>query len=345
MTKLHRLDAAEPAAPHLSPSRSTRNRRGRTAVVGLAASVSLSLGLVAPVAASATPATQAAPATEIPSIDTPALLNTLSQPTAQRQAQQPATTGGQTGSAVAEPNAATQPAATGNTAPTTSGLPIPARVGFQHGPDGIDVSKWQHPGGVALNWEKVAASGQKFAFIKATDPTEGDSAYFVDDSVAASKAGLIVGSYHKAHPDQSATAQADAYAALLAKRDAAAPNAKTLPPVLDIELDKGLKPAALQAWTKEFLQRIEAKTGETPIVYTYRSFWKVQMGNSTDFTNYPLWLAAYQDNVPSDIPGGWTSMLFWQRSSTGKVNGIPTNVDLDVFNGTDAELTALADAH
>ncbi|ALA66462.1 glycoside hydrolase family 25 protein [Corynebacterium lactis] len=222
---------------------------------------------------------------------------------------------------------------------------ISTRTGFQRGPEGIDVSKWQRPGGAALNWQKVAASGQKFAFIKATDPTEGDSAYFIEDSVAAAKAGLLIGSYHKAHPDQSATEQADAYAALLAKRDAAAPNAKTLPPVLDIELDNGLKPAALQDWTKQFLQRIEAKTGETPIIYTYRSFWKVQMGNSTDFTNYPLWLAAYQDNAPTDIPGGWTSMLFWQRSSTGKVSGIPTQVDQDVFNGSAEELTALADAH
>lgn len=202
-------------------------------------------------------------------------------------------------------------------------------------PSGIDVSKWQHPGGVSLDWEKVAASGQKFAFIKATDGLEGENAYFAQDSKAASDAGLIIGSYHKAHPDISATKQADEYLAALQERPA---DAKTLPPVLDIELDKGLTPTELQAWTKEFLERVQSKTGVTPMVYTYRAFWKQQMGNTTEFTNYPLWLAAYQDTAPTDIPGGWEEMTFWQRSSTSRVNGIPTIVDVNAFNGTDAEL-------
>lgn len=202
-------------------------------------------------------------------------------------------------------------------------------------PSGVDVSKWQHPGGVALDWNKVAASGQKFAFIKATDGIEGKSAYFAQDSKAAADAGLIIGSYHKAHPDISATKQAAEYVAALQERPA---GAKTLPPVLDIELDKGLTPTQLETWTKEFLQAVELGTGQKPMVYTYRSFWKHQMGNTTAFTNYPLWLAAYQDNAPTDIPGGWDSLTFWQRSSTSRVNGIPTNVDVNVFNGTDAEL-------
>ena len=86
-----------------------------------------------------------------------------------------------------------------------------ARTGFNMGPTGVDVSKWQRPGGVALKWDEVAASGQKFAFIKATDGVEGDQKYFLEDSIAAAKAGLYVGSYHKAHPDRSAIAQADQY--------------------------------------------------------------------------------------------------------------------------------------
>lgn len=219
------------------------------------------------------------------------------------------------------------------------------RTGFYNGPTGVDVSKWQRPGGVSLNWEKVAAEGQQFAFIKATDGVEGQQQYFVEDSVAAAEAGLLVGSYHKAHPDRSAIDQADEYAAALAERDQQVPADQTLPPVLDIELDNGLTTAQLQKWTKDFLERVEEKTGETPMIYTYRWFWQVPMGNSTDFTQYPLWLAAYQDQAPTSIPGGWDSLTFWQRSSTGRVDGIPTIVDEDTFNGTLDELQALAAQH
>ncbi|WP_311509543.1 glycoside hydrolase family 25 protein [uncultured Corynebacterium sp.] len=220
-----------------------------------------------------------------------------------------------------------------------------ARTGFNMGPTGVDVSKWQRPGGVALKWNEVAASGQKFAFIKATDGVEGDQKYFLEDSIAAAKAGLYVGSYHKAHPDRSAIAQADQYVEALQQRDEQISTDKTLPPVLDIELDNGLNPTQLQKWTKDFLERVEEKTGETPMIYTYRWFWQNPMGNSTDFTDYPLWLAAYEDSAPTSLPGGWESMAFWQRSSTGRVDGIPTNVDEDVFNGTEAELQQLAAAH
>lgn len=232
-----------------------------------------------------------------------------------------------------------------STGSATSASSNSARTGFNMGPTGVDVSKWQRPGGVALKWGEVAASGQKFAFIKATDGVEGDQKYFLEDSIAAAKAGLYVGSYHKAHPDRSATAQADQYVEALQQRDEQISTDKTLPPVLDIELDNGLNPTQLQKWTKDFLERVEEKTGETPMIYTYRWFWQNPMGNSTDFTDYPLWLAAYEDSAPTSLPGGWESMAFWQRSSTGRVDGIPTNVDEDVFNGTEAELQQLAAAH
>ncbi|KAA9225664.1 lysozyme M1 [Corynebacterium amycolatum] len=232
-----------------------------------------------------------------------------------------------------------------STGSATSASSNPARTGFHMGPTGVDVSKWQRPGGVALKWNEVAASGQKFAFIKATDGVEGDQKYFLEDSIAAAKAGLYVGSYHKAHPDRSATAQADQYVEALQQRDEQISTDKTLPPVLDIELDNGLNPTQLQKWTKDFLERVEEKTGETPMIYTYRWFWQNPMGNSTDFTDYPLWLAAYEDSAPTSLPGGWESMAFWQRSSTGRVDGIPTIVDEDVFNGTEAELQQLAAAH
>lgn len=217
--------------------------------------------------------------------------------------------------------------------------PAPAEAFTATSPTGVDVSNWQRPGGTKLDWKKVKASGEDFAFIKATDGEAGLIPYFEEDSKAAHEAGMIIGSYHKAHPDRDAIVQADAYAAALKLQPE---GAKTLPPVLDMELDAGMSPQALEKWAATFLKRVEEKTGRTPMIYTYRWFWVNHMGNTNGLTAYPLWLAAYQDTPPTDVPGGWDEPLFWQRSSTGRVPGIPTIVDLNTFNGTDAQLDAIA---
>ncbi|WP_286683177.1 glycoside hydrolase family 25 protein [Corynebacterium sp. S1S1] len=303
----------------LSANAVLKRRPGRATLASIVAVAPLTLGVIAPADAQ----TQDASAHSNPSAaDSKGSLDFLTV----QESQGSDANGSSTGSA-------------------TSASSNSARTGFNMGPTGVDVSKWQRPGGVALKWDEVAASGQKFAFIKATDGVEGDQKYFLEDSIAAAKAGLYVGSYHKAHPDRSAIAQADQYVEALQQRDEQISTDKTLPPVLDIELDNGLNPTQLQKWTKDFLERVEEKTGETPMIYTYRWFWQNPMGNSTDFTDYPLWLAAYEDSAPTSLPGGWESMAFWQRSSTGRVDGIPTNVDEDVFNGTEAELQQLAAAH
>jgi len=41
------------------------------------------------------------------------------------------------------------------------------------------------------------------------------------------------------------------------------------------------------------------------------------------------------------LPPAWGRLRFWQYSSTGKVSGISGNVDLDIYNGTLAELRGL----
>ena len=48
-------------------------------------------------------------------------------------------------------------------------------------------------------------------------------------------------------------------------------------------------------------------------------------------------MAAYQDTAPDPV-GGWDKLAFWQRSGSGRVAGIETDVDLNLFNGTEAQL-------
>ena len=65
------------------------------------------------------------------------------------------------------------------------------------------------------------------------------------------------------------------------------------------------------------------------------------MNNTDAFTDYPLWLAAYQNQPPRPV-GGWDKLSFWQRSDSGRVAGINTPVDMNLFNGTSAQLGQFA---
>lgn len=201
---------------------------------------------------------------------------------------------------------------------------------------GIDIAGHQHPGGAAIDWHQVANSSQDFAFIKATEGVGFANTHFPVDVKEARGAGLHVGAYHYARPGTDAKAQARYFADVIKQADT------SLPPVLDLEETDGLGVTALQNWTRDFLSETQRLTGKTPMIYTYRYFWYEQMGNTKEFSQYPLWLAAWQNTPPADIPGGWSYMTFWQRSDHGRVSGILNEVDLNLFNGTRGQLNAYA---
>src|SRR5215475_3414013 len=66
------------------------------------------------------------------------------------------------------------PAAPPGSAPAVVGHPD--ALGFLTGPD---VSSWNHPNGAPISWGQVAAAGNSFAFVKATEgpTTVGGSFY------------------------------------------------------------------------------------------------------------------------------------------------------------------------
>ena len=206
-------------------------------------------------------------------------------------------------------------------------------------PKGIDVAAHQHPGGTPIDWSKVRTDGQSFAFVKATEGGDWVNPHYVEDIQAANAAGLKTGAYHYARPAGDAKTQAANFAAQIAL----APD-QTLPPALDIEVAEGKSATQLEQWIEEFTSELKRLTGRTPMIYTYKYFWMGQMNNSQKFSDMPLWLAAYQDQAPEAV-GGWNELSFWQRSGSGKVAGIPTDVDMNLFNGSKQQLQSFSDGN
>ena len=71
-----------------------------------------------------------------------------------------------------------------------------------------------------------------------------------------------------------------------------------------------------------------------PFLYTDPGFWGGSVGD-TSFGATPLWIADYGPACPT-VPTGWDSWFIWQYGDTGG------SLDQDVFNGSLAQLTALA---
>jgi lysozyme len=192
------------------------------------------------------------------------------------------------------------------------------------------VARYQHPYGAAIDWARVAASGQDIAIVKATEVYAGSggrpvlytNSYLHADLSGAHAAGLRIGAYAFAHPEFSATAQADDFAAAIWPLPSG-----SLPPVLDLETNGGLSVAALQMWTKTFLDRLEHDTGVVPMIYTGPAFWSTYMGGTTAFAHYPLWEAHWTSAPAPAQFGGWSTYTVWQFTDRAVVPGIQGYVD------------------
>jgi GH25 family lysozyme M1 (1,4-beta-N-acetylmuramidase) len=203
---------------------------------------------------------------------------------------------------------------------------------------GIDVSQWQH--NPSVNWDRAGTDRVTFAFIKATEGLSYTNPHYAADRVAARRAGIYRGAYHFARPSRgSAARQARYFVDRAGEHDANG----DLPPVLDLEDTGGLGTADLRTWTRRWLETVQSLTGRAPVIYTSPSFWEGYLGDSRGFRGYPLWVAHYETTRPQ-VPGGWKSWTFWQTTNTGHVAGIIGAVDINRFNGTHAELAALAQA-
>ncbi|MBK5306084.1 MAG: glycoside hydrolase family 25 protein [Frankiaceae bacterium] len=223
-----------------------------------------------------------------------------------------------------------------------AGIVLPAAA--SEGPlDGPDVARYQHPDGARIDWHRVADSGARFAFVKATEGTTYTNPYFADDYADARDAGLARSAYHYARPKTDLKTARD-QAAFFVRTAGVADKKGDLPLVLDIEQSGGLAPARLIAWTHAFVDEATALTKRPVIIYTYPYFWQHYMADTTDFAELPLWIASYRSGGPKEpLPGGWTSWTFWQYTASGRIPGIQAAVDRSRFAGTEEELEALAD--
>lgn len=187
---------------------------------------------------------------------------------------------------------------------------------------GIDVSAWQGK----IDFNKVKKSGYEFVILKAGGNDEGYyiDTYFDSNYKAAKKAGLKIGAYYFVNRDfssKNAQKVADVFYNIIKNKTF------DLPLFIDVETTptsarttvttginifcsylrkKGYKTGVYASAISGFIDRIDARY-LNPCIYK--------------------WVASYSYK-PSDV-GKNNGYCIWQKSSTGRVNGINGNVDIN----------------
>lgn len=210
---------------------------------------------------------------------------------------------------------------------------------------GVDVSHWQGD----IDWQALYSYGVRFVFVKCSQADWKDDR-FNAHWAAAKKAGMLRGAYHYMTWNTSAVTQARAFLNALGN------DIGELPPVCDYEMRAGAPGATvMSAVLRGWLYYVEQAIQKPPIIYTGVSFWR-EYGSKADWVlRHPLWLALYDTepqptNYPppgymktsvdsyAPLPWGRAGWAFWQYTERGKLPGYRDNLDLDVFNGSEAEL-------
>jgi len=201
---------------------------------------------------------------------------------------------------------------------------------------GIDVSYYQG----AIDWNAVAGSGIRYAFLKATEGVACVDRAFAKNRAKAAQAGILRGAYHFFSPTDPPAPQASLFLRTVGQLEPG-----DLPPVLDLEApDHWIsipQPERIRVVT-EWLEAVESALGGPPIVYLSPAFAIEVLKNHPALARHRAWLAHYTDAPSPRIPKPWASWTFWQHTHGGRTPGISTPVDLNWFNGSLDDLQTLA---
>lgn len=191
---------------------------------------------------------------------------------------------------------------------------------------GFDVS--HHQGDI--QWQSISPQEFKFVYLKATEGGDFKDRKFQDNWLKAREQGFLVGAYHFYRLCRDGQIQAQNFIETVPKKT------DSLPPVIDLEYDS----TCINTYTREQLlkeiqvmhDQLYQHYGLQPIFYTSKAFYNIVLVDK--FKQTPLWIREYQGQPELKGNPKWT---FWQHTSQGQIKGIPTLVDLNVFQGSEQD--------
>lgn len=214
---------------------------------------------------------------------------------------------------------------------------------------GIDIARYQHmnrrrrPANIAWKYVRITSLGNysrkrikeekvnypiSYVYVKCTEGVTVLNQFYKADDQQIRNLGLHTGAYHF-FQGTPAKEQLEWFLKHVhyEKGD--------LPPVLDIEPTNA---QIIQKWGSDekmfkealiWLKGVEQALGVKPILYVNQGFINNHLNKAgEELQSYDLWVARYGEFKP------YARMVHWQLSPDGKVSGIQSDVDINVFNGS-----------
>ena len=214
----------------------------------------------------------------------------------------------------------------------------------------IDISFYQKP--EAINYD-LLASQVSGVILRACYGIWKDTA-FERHYAEFTARGVPVGAYHYIIGNQSISAQAAAFDIATSGKelklgcwidveDTRDTNIseeimRGLEPIPAIEkmmvIDAGNYPEGTRLYRQNVLDyaALQPDMG----IYTSKGAWNAIMGGAY-LTDRKLWVAHYTTNPYPLMPTGWDTWVLWQHTSSGRLAGYAGNLDMNRFNGDDAD--------
>jgi len=186
--------------------------------------------------------------------------------------------------------------------------------------NGIDVSAWQG----TIDWKKVKDSGVEAVILKAGGSDDGfyTDSKFETNYNGAKEVGLKVGAYY--FVGSQFVTRADGEADALRFLNIIKGKQFDMPVYVDVEATRPEDKEGTTNATSAFCLYMEQKGYFVGIYASEVSGFRDRL-NDSKLGSFTHWVACYGDEEPAIKYGGW------QYSSSGKVNGIDDNVDMDKF--------------
>jgi GH25 family lysozyme M1 (1,4-beta-N-acetylmuramidase) len=200
--------------------------------------------------------------------------------------------------------------------------------------NGIDV----YEGDNDIQWQDVAASGERFAWIKLTEGDLVDSRATAERVSAMRHAGVIPGGYVFLRPRPGRRGDWEARFALDHARKIGLYRAdrgrvKDLRFALDFEAtafpDTVFGRWKTRRYLRQAIDEVIRQLGRRPIIYSGAWFCDPQGVSARTVRGCPLWTASY--TAKPIVPAAWKVADFWQFTDRGQIPGIDSKVDRNKY--------------
>ncbi len=192
---------------------------------------------------------------------------------------------------------------------------------------GIDISKWQGE----VDFQKVKDAGCEFVILRIGVMKDKDSDLVMDNTFRenyknAKAVGLKVGIYVYSEANNVKTAVSNAEFII----DALNGDKLDFPVAFDWESwsyfnSMQMNLHMLNEMYDAFSKRLEQNGYETMLYASQNYLNNVWL----DLKDYTLWVARYSTNLPEIT--NENKYILWQNASTGRIDGIEGDVDLDIY--------------